>query len=373
MTIGFPGDRVWQAANWVAAGFCEDARPHLAQYPLLRERIEENFLHELWSFQVEDDPGELDEMARLVAQVIADNEERQGAGFRDPTAFPVYLGKLHELARLVDEVRAAGAPPAVQAARTVARGRVVVDQGLYLAAGQGVFRGHLADDPQQKRLVTQAVLHEVTAAELARRHALEFPGIAALEYAGPIDRPDHIGWNGECIVEVEPRGQATIELAPIDDKSAVQLAGDLLAVIARVHADGQAVGGIRPELVYARRDSESRLRLAGVAPRAALFLARSYPLSSGNPPFTRLYTALRDPPLEPPGDVFAACLTLWHLVLGRHPFGDHYLEQLPRMMAGEAPPWTGSPALGALLAAGLEMDRARRPGAAELAARLAAL
>lgn len=149
MTIGFPGDRVWQAANWVMRGFCDDARPHLAEYPLLAERIERNFLTELWSFEVEGDQAELDEMARLVAQVIADNERTQGAGFHDSAAFPAYLGKLRDLAALVEEARAGGAraggaPPAE---RTVARGRVVVDEGLYLAAGQGIYRGHLADDP----------------------------------------------------------------------------------------------------------------------------------------------------------------------------------------------------------------------------------
>ena len=373
MTIGFPGDRVWQAANWVVRGFCDDARPHLAEYPLLAERIERNFLTELWSFEVDGDPAELDEMARLVAQVIADNEKTQGAGFGDPAAFPVYLGKLRDLAELVEEARAGGAAGPADGRRTVARGRVVIDEGLYLAAGQGIYRGHMVDDPQQKRLVTQAVLHEDSAAALARRHALELPGIAPLEYAGPIDAPDHIGWNGECIVEVEPRGQASIELAPIDEKSAVQLALELLEVIGRAHAAGQVVGGIRPELVYLRRDVESRLRLAGLVPRGAMFLARAYPLSSGNPPFTRLYTALRDPPLQPAGDVFAVSMTLLHLVMGRHPFGDHYLEEVPRMMAGERPGWAGSPPLGEILIAGVEMDHTRRPSATEMAARLAAL
>ena len=354
MAIGFSRDRVWQAANWVVRGFCDDARPHLAEFPLLRERIEENF----------------DEMRRLVARVIADNEQTQGAGFSDPDAFPVYLGKLRELEKLVDEVPA---PPATEGLRTVDRGRVIVDEGLYVAAGQGIFRGHLADDPQQKRLVTQAVLHEVSAAELARRHALEIPGIVPLEYAGPIDAPDHIGWNGECFVEIEPRGQASIELAPIDEKNAVRLGIDLLEVVARVHAAGGTIGGIRPELVYVRRDVEGRLRLAGLVPRAALFLARAYPLSSGNPPFTRIYTALRDPELQPAGDVFAVSMTLLHLVTGTHPFGDHYLEEVPRMMSGERPAWTGSPELGEILTAGIEMDHTRRPGAGELAARLRAL
>lgn len=370
MAIGFSGDRVWQAANWVVRGFCDDARPHLAEFPLLRDRIERNFLHELWSFQVEDDPAELDEMRRLVARVIADNERTQGAGFHDPDAFPVYLAKLRDLEKLVDEV---SAPPPADGRRTVDHGRVIVDEGLYVAAGQGIFRGHLSDDPQQKRIVTQAVLHEVTAAELARRHALELPGIAPLEYAGPIDAPDHIGWNGDCLVEVEPRGQPSLELAPIDETNAVRLGLDLLEVVARAHASGLTIGGIRPELIYVRRDVESRLRLAGLVPRGALFLARSYPLSSGNPPFTRLYTALRDPEILPAGDVFAVSMSLLHLVLGEHPFGDHYLEEVPRMMSGERPGWTGSPQLGEILTAGIEMDHTRRPGADELAARLRAL
>lgn len=371
MTIGFPDNRVWNAANWVVRGFIDDARPHLAEFPLLAERIERNYLTELWSFDVET-VAELDEMQRLVARVIADNEESQGASFHDPGAFPVYLGKLRDLARLVEQAR--GEPAARPAGpRTVEHGRVIVDEGLYLAAGQGIFRGHLVDDPQQKRLVTQAVLHEVTAAELARRHALELPGIAPLEYAGPIDAPDHIGWNGDCLVEVEPRGQPSIELAPIDETNAVRLGLDLLEVVARAHASGLTIGGIRPELIYVRRDVESRLRLAGLVPRGAMFLARSYPLSSGDPPFTRLYTALRDPDLLPAGDVFAVSMSLLHLVMGEHPFGDHYLEEVPRMMSGERPGWTGSPLLGEILMAGIEMDHTRRPGAAELAARLRAL
>lgn len=147
----------------------------------------------------------------------------------------------------------------------------------------------------------------------------------------------------------------------------------MLEVVARAHAAGQEVGGIRPELVYARRDADGTLRLAGLVPRSPMFLARAYPLSSGNPPFTRLYTALRDPPLEPPGDVYGVALTFIHLVQGAHPFGDHYLSQIPRMSAGERPAWTGSPELGELLIAGVERDPARRPTAAELAARLRAL
>jgi hypothetical protein len=367
MTIGFPGDRVWNAANWVVRGFCHDARPHLAEFPLLAERVERNFLTELWSFDVRDDPFELEEMYRLVLLVLTDNERTRGAGWQDPSWFPVYLGKLRDLAELVRAVRLDAAP---DGAPTVDGGRVVVDAGLYLAFGQGLFRGHLAADPQQKRLVTQAHLHETTAAEFARRWALAIDGIAPLEYAGPVDGFATAGWTGDCIVEVEPRGEPAIDLAPIGERAAVELALELLAVVERAHAAGQTIGGVRPELIYARRDP---LHLTGLAPRSPMFLARSYPLSSGNPPFTRLYTAVTDPPLEPPGDVYAAALTFIHLIQGAHPYGEHYLEQLPRMAAGQAPPWRGSPALGEALASALEPDPARRPSAAELAARLAAL
>jgi hypothetical protein len=369
MTIGLPNDRVWQAANWVVRGFCDDARPHLAGFPLLAERIERNYLTELWSFDVEDDPAELDEMQRLVARVIADNETTGGARFHDPTAFPAYLGKLRELAELVEQARYRPPPGGP---RTVHRGRVIVGEGLYLAAGQGVFRGHLAEDPQQKRLVTQANLHDISPAGFALRWKLDIEGIAPLEYAGPIDQPDHIGWNGHCIVEVEPRGQPAIELAPIDEKSAVLLAVDVLEVVARAHAARLEVGGIRPELIYARRDTEGRPRLAGLVPRSPMFLARAYPLSSGSPPFTRLYTALHDPPDERQRDIYAVAMTFIHLVQGAHPFGDHYLEEVPRMAAGERPAWRGSPRLGEALISGLEKDPKRRPRAEELAARLRA-
>lgn len=367
-------DRVWNAANWVVRGFCDDAVPHLDRFPRLRPEIQDCLDTELYSMPLGDaEPAVVDELAALVAQIIADNEQKQGAGWHDPSWFPTYLGKLRELEALVADVQRSqprATPPA--SARTVDRGRVVVDDGLYLAFGQGVFRGHLAEDPQQKRLVTQANLHDITAADFARRFALAIDGIAPLEYAGPIDQPDHIGWNGDCIVEVEPRGRPAIELAPVDEKSAVLLAVDVLEVVARAHAARLEVGGIRPELIYARRDSDGRLRLAGLVPRSPMFLARAYPLSSGNPPFTRLYTPLLDPRDSLPADVYAVALTFLHLVQGAHPFGDHYLQQIAPMSAGERPAWRGSPRLGEALISGLEKDPGRRPRAEELAARLRA-
>ena len=372
MTISFPSNQVWNAANWVARGFFDDAAAHLDAAPRLRESIESTRLSQLYSLGLDDaDQETLDQMADLVARVIADNERTRGASFHDPSVFPTYLGKLYELSALV--ARARGETPERRGRRTAEGGRVVIAEDLHLAFGQGVFRGHLADDPQQKRIVTQAPLEDTSAAELAKRFPLELPGVASLEFAGPVDPSDQVGWTGECFVEVEPRGQPAIELASIDEERVLPVARDLAATLERAHAAGQVVGGIRPELIYLRRDVGGELRLAGLVPRGPVLLARARPLSSGNPPFTRFYASPFDPPLAAAGDVFALAASLWHLVTGAHPFGDHYLDQIRRMHARERPAWSGSPALGALLHDGMSLDPSGRPTAADLARRLRAL
>jgi len=372
VTISLPSSQVWNAANWIVRGFFDDAVAHLDAAPALREPIESTRLSQLYMLDLaEADQAALDQMAALVARVVADNERTRGASFHDPSAFPTYLGKLYELAALVE--RARGDTPERRGRRTVDGGRVVVDEDLHVAFGQGVFRAHLADDPQQKRIVTQAPLEDTTAAELGRRFALDLPGIAALEFAGPVDPSDQVGWRGDCFVEVEPRGQPALEHAPIDERRILPVARELATVLERAHADGHVIGGIRPELIYLRRDLGGALRLAGLVPRGPMLLARARPLSSGNPPYTRFYGSPFDPPLQPVGDLFALGASLWHLVTGAHPFGDHFLDQLRRLQAREQPTWPGSPALGDILGACLAVDSRARPTAAELARRLRAL
>ena len=109
MTVALPGEVVWNAASWVVRGLCDDARPHLADFPGVAPEIQDCLDSELYFIDLEDAGGELLAEARaLVQRVIDDNEARGAAGFHDPSSFPVYLGKLRELVALVGDP--AGAP-----------------------------------------------------------------------------------------------------------------------------------------------------------------------------------------------------------------------------------------------------------------------
>ena len=272
MTIALPREVVWNAATWVVRGLCEDARPHLADFPGLAPEIQDCLASELYFIDLENAGADLlAEALVLVERVIADNEARGAAGFHDPSGFPVYLGKLRELAALLGGP--AGEPrvgPDGRPVWSVQGGRVLVDEGLHLAMGQGIYRGHLAHDPQQARLITQGSVDPAALAALRERMAMDVRGIAELEFIGPVDEPDGVGWIGECIVEVLPRGEVALELAPLDRAGAVALGRDIAAVLERAHAGGIAVGGIRPELVIVRRGASGHPELAGLVPRAAV-------------------------------------------------------------------------------------------------------
>src|SRR6185503_1571158 len=106
------------------------------------------------------------------------------------------------------------------------------------------------------------------------------------------------------------------------------------------------------------------------APRAPRFIHEARGASSGLGALAALYdreTMLGLPPTAA-SDVFALCATVFQLVTGHHPFGDHPGEQLGRMAANEPLEWPGSPALGALLRRGLSPDPADRPTTTELVA-----
>lgn len=259
--------------------------------------------------------------------------------------------------------------------RTVDGGRVVIAELLESGAATARFRAHLADDPQQKRLVTLGREQTAPHADLRRSLAMEeIRGIAALEFIGPVDQPDDVGWRGSCMVEVEPRGRRVDQLAPLSDSEASQLGLQILEVIGRAHAAGQLVRGIRPELVYCDAGFGGAGRLAGLAPRAPLFLETSLPASHGVPILADLYRAPEDQlafaPV-PASDLFALCATLFTLTAGRHPFGDELGQQIQRFTTGIVEPHPGR--IGAALAAGLASDPAARPDLAALSAALRAL
>lgn len=264
----------------------------------------------------------------------------------------------------------------LSATRTVEDGRVVVDELLEGAATTARLRGYLEADPQQKRLVTLGGTMTAPIAELRRSLAMEVDGIAALEFIGPVDRPDDLAWRGACMVEVEPRGRPADEVAPIRQSDAAALGAQIAAVLARAHAAGLLVRGIRPELVYVDAGIGGAARLVALVPRAPLFLDATRPASFGVPLMSALYRAPEDlfklAP-EPRSDVFALCATLFTLTAGCHPFGEHPGEQLDRMTEGNLVAHPRGGPLAAILAAGLARDPAHRPDLASLAARLTTL
>jgi hypothetical protein len=107
MTVALPDDRVWNAANWVARGLCDDALPHLAAYPGVAAEIEECLQTELYYINLKGASGDVLAQARaLVGQGIADDVDRGADHFQDPSGFPVYLEKLRQLDRLIAEALA---------------------------------------------------------------------------------------------------------------------------------------------------------------------------------------------------------------------------------------------------------------------------
>jgi serine/threonine protein kinase len=256
--------------------------------------------------------------------------------------------------------------------RTVDSGRVVVTDLIESGSNSARFAGHIEVDPQQRRLITLGGTQLVSTMELRKQLAMEVEGISALEFVGPVDRLDDY-WRGICIVEVEPRGRPAAELAPLAERDAVALGLAIAEVVERAHARGVLVRGIRPELVYVDAGIGGAGRLAGLVPRAALLLDTTRPASHGMQILADLYRGPEDPfnfaPV-PRTDVFALCATLFALVAGRHPFGDYPHEQMGNLMADRVGPYPGSPALGAVLSAGLARDPAKRPDLADLVSRL---
>jgi hypothetical protein len=364
MTIVFPGPTAWNAANWIVRGFFDDARPYLAgEAPALVPAMLRSYDTELHLLDLETAPtDQLAQLHRLVERVIAEH-----AVPADPASAALYDAKLRELRRLA--ARAAGH----DVARTVGRGRIVVGDTIDAGIGTGYYRGHVAGRPGDRRLVTVSGPHAEPHAVLVAHLALPVVGIAPLELVSTVDDPED-GWRGDCMVEVAPEGAPALALAPLPEPAAVRIALRVAEIAAGAHGAGLVVNGIRPDLVYVTGD-RVHPEVTALAPRGPRFIHEARAASSGLGALAALYdreTMLGLPPTAA-SDVFALCATVFQLVTGQHPFGEHPGEQLSRMAADAPLDWPGSPALGALLRRGFSPDPAARPTVAELAAALATL
>jgi hypothetical protein len=270
---------------------------------------------------------------------------------------------------------AADPPPAFEpaapaaASHTVDDGRIVVGETIEADVTNGFYHGHVAEDPEQRRLITVTAGHEDDHGELRERLALPIDGVTPLEWIGDVDEPEGT-WQGDCMVEVEPAGVPVRSIAPISEAAAIGIGAAVARIAARAHAARMVLGGLRPELIYVRGPGD-RAEVTAIAPRAIAFIETARRSTVGVPAFASIYEreTLTGQPTGAASDVFALCVTLFELVTGSHPFGEPG-DQIPRLAAGQPMAWTGSPALGAVLQRGLAADPRQRPTAADLGATL---
>jgi hypothetical protein len=169
-----------------------------------------------------------------------------------------------------------------------------------------------------------------------------------------------------AVVEARPSG----EIAMPARGDAARLGAALADLAGGVHTAGGAVGGIRPEAIWA--DGEQ----ITVAPRATRLWELGRSDAGIAPAYDSVFLSLERLTGAGPGpadDVFAVAATVAAWATGEHPFeGDGHGGQLLAIAGGERRAWRGPPALGRALLASLG-PAAGRPDAAALAAALRAL
>ncbi len=253
---------------------------------------------------------------------------------------------------------------------TLDGGRIVIGDRLRAGAGDAVHRGTLARDPSVQLLVTLTGPHGTPAKDLPMVPAVD--GIAPLEWVGANGDPALP--YADALVERLPAGRAASERAPMPMPALARLGAALARVTAAVHAAGSRVDGIRPELVFLDDDGT----FTGIAPRGPRFIASSQQRGPGVRSYHVPYLApeaLAQLKPEPASDVFALCATLFVIGSGWHPFGDlaRTTEIVSGILSGKRAAWSGDPAIGDVIAAGLAARAADRPRASDIAARFAAL
>ena len=207
----------------------------------------------------------------------------------------------------------------------IAGGRWTIIETLRGGPECGMYRA-IGDGPA---LVTLGSPQRLPHAELSVRFGHAVDGVAPLAgiAAVTLDGVDH-----DALIECEPRGEPVTGRRPADPRA---VGRELAAIVARAHAAGDVLGGIRPELVYAEG-----ARCTGLAPRAEPFLAGASERCDGVAPcFDQVYQspeALVLRPVTAASDVFSLCATLAYLLDGEPPFpGDSVIERLRAAVRAE--------------------------------------
>jgi hypothetical protein len=206
--------------------------------------------------------------------------------------------------------------------------------------------------------------------------APEVPRLAAegvAEFLGE----DAVGYDGRTLhvlLEREPSGDPVSGLArTLDARHIAGVAAALYVICARVHKAGDALLGVRPETVYVSA-TEARGGVA-VLPRWPSFRAITADSHLGGAsifevPYFPPEVMLDQPRTDSAADVYCAAATIWFLATGTHPFaGDAWFEIERSTLDGRQREVDVRSPERELLLAGLAMDPAKRPAAADLSAR----
>lgn len=229
-----------------------------------------------------------------------------------------------------------------------------IGERLHGAGATAIRRGHSSGShPSRSLLVT--VTGRAALEEMAPR--LEAMGAAAglsrLVHCGRLDRSAH------GVVEEEPAGRPLSSAAlPLRPDVVAMVVRQIAELLADVHQSGGALGGLQPELIYARPATSGPV-VTGLAPRAAALGRRAFA-------FPQIYT-LPDEPWDRAADVFSLCALASHWLSGFHPYrGMRAAAQLAAISRGERRPSGGPAAWSALISRGLSPHGAERPQLAEL-------
>ncbi len=238
----------------------------------------------------------------------------------------------------------------------VAAGRWTIVETVCGGPDRGVFRA----SGEPRALVAMGPPQQRPHAELRGRFGYACEGIAPLLAIETVTMED-VAY--DALFEAEPAGKPITTLRVADPR---RVARELAEIVARAHALGYVLGGIRPELVYA-----DEARCTGVAPRTEPFIAGARERSYGVPPcFDTVYASPETLSLEPAtraSDVFSLSATIAFLVDGRAPFeGSTLIERMRAALRGT----TRALATEPTLRSGLAVNPAQRPDAETIAAAL---
>lgn len=240
-----------------------------------------------------------------------------------------------------------------------------VDRGRYLCRREAVD-----GEPSVTALATVTTPQTRPLDEVARDLAFEgVDGITPLLGVYPLATSGEAAF--DVLVEALPEGQPSVEVQlPPRDVKAVSLG--LIDAIYAAHAKRHIVFGVRPELVYVKREGQ-RWVFSGLAPRCEDFALDAEKPCYGVPPLfevAHLAPELITRPSEPPttaADIFALCVTIARWMTGQHPFEGEGTQQIMSMATGRRRPWGGRWwSAQKAINAGLHADLNKRPQAGRL-------